>query len=114
MPKTLHKICTGLILTLGVLHCSFTLHDYREFSLGALWFLGTGVAIVLAGFLNVTLSRDAGRDRVVRWLCHFTNITFAILFAVASSLLPQPQVYFGAALFAVTTVLGFMQKGTAR
>ena len=72
--RTLHKICTGLIIALGLLHVLFTAHDYDKFTLRAIWFLGTGVAIILAGFLNVVLMRDVGRDRLVQWLCHLTNI----------------------------------------
>ncbi len=104
MLQTLHKIVTGLIIALGVLHLSVTFFDYDRFSVGALWFVGTGIAIVLAGFLNLVLLRDAGKDRVVRMLCAMTNIFFALLFAAALFLLAQPQVFFGVALFVVASI----------
>ena len=108
MLRTAHKIVTGLIIALGVLHVAVTFHDYDSFSLRALWFAGTGVAIILAGFLNLILLRDAGKDRVVRLLCCLTNLFFALLFAaVALFMLPQPQVFLGSALFVVVTVLSF-------
>lgn len=108
MLRATHKIVTGLIIALGTLHVAFTFHDYDSFSMRALWFVGTGVAIILAGFLNLVLLRDVGRDRVVRLLCCLTNLFFALLFAVAALfMLSQPQVFFGSALFIVATLLSF-------
>jgi hypothetical protein len=109
MLRTIHKICTILIIALGLLHVLFTAHDYSEFSLRAVWFLGTGVAIILAGFLNVVLMRDVGKDRLVQWLCHISNIIFTVLFAyIGLNLLPQPQVFVGTILFAITTLSAFL------
>jgi hypothetical protein len=61
----------------------FTFYDYDEFSLRALWFTSAGVALILAGFLNVVMFRDVGKDRVVRLLCVLTNIIFAVMFSAA-------------------------------
>lgn len=108
MLTTLHKITTGLIIALGVVHIGFTYHDYDRFTMGAVWFIGTGIAIILAGFLNITLGRDVGRDRLVRWLCLTTNIVFTLGFAGALLMLPQPQVLIGLLLFASATVSGFL------
>ena len=64
--KTAYKICAWLIVALGGAHVLFTLHDYDEFSTRALWFCGSGLALVFAGFLNVAhLRAAAGRDPVV-------------------------------------------------
>jgi hypothetical protein len=108
--KTAHKIITGLIIALGALHVLVTFHDYDSFSLRALWFASAGVAIILAGFLNLILMRDVGKDKVVRLLTIFTNLFFALLFAAALLLLPQPQVFFGSALFVVATITSFAGK----
>ena len=104
MLRTAHKILTGVIIALGLLHVSVTFHDYDSFSVGALWFASAGVAIILAGFLNIILLRDAGKDTVVWVLCLITNIIFAVMFVLALLVLPQPQVFVGAGLFAATTV----------
>ena len=90
MLITVHRIVTIIIIVLGVVHIGFTYHDYNRFTMGAVWFIGTGVAIILAGFLNITLRRDVCRDRLVRWLCHGTNIVFTLGFAGAILMLPQP------------------------
>ena len=64
MLRTAHKILTGLIIALGLLHVLVTFHDYDEFSLRALWFASAGVAIILAGFLNIVLLREVGKDKL--------------------------------------------------
>lgn len=104
MLRTAHKIITGLMIALGLLHVSVTFVDYDTFSLRALWFAGAGVAIILAGFLNVVLLRDAGKDRVVRLLSVLANIIFAAMFAAALTLMQQPQVFVGLALFIIAAV----------
>ena len=98
MLRMAHKISTGLMIALGSLHVLFTFHDYDEFSLRALWFASAGVAIILAGFLNVVLLRDVGRDKVVWLLCLLANIIFAVMFVAALFLLQQPQVFIGVVL----------------
>jgi len=108
--KTAYKICAWLIVTLGCAHALFTLHDYDEFSLRALWFFGSGLALVFAGFLNVAHLRAAGRDPLVRALTVLTNVLCALLFVAALSLMRQPQVFVGVALFAFAA-LAATRKG---
>lgn len=102
--KILYKIVTGLIVALGLLHIGFTPFNYRSFDMDALWFLGTGVAIILAGFLNLVVIREAGRDMLIRILCLIANVSFALLFGVALFQLAQPQVFVGVALFGMAGV----------
>jgi peptidoglycan/LPS O-acetylase OafA/YrhL len=102
--KTAYKICSWLIVALGCAHLAFTFHDYDEFSMRAFYFFGSGLAIVFAGFLNVALIRDGGRDRVIKLLCLVANVTCALLFAAAILMMRQPQVFVGVALFAFVTV----------
>lgn len=100
MLRTTHQNITGLMIALGLLHILFTFHDYDEFSLRALWFAaGAGVAIVLAGFLNLVLLRDVSKNKIVRLFCILTNFIFVVMFGAVLFLMPQPQVFFGVALF---------------
>ena len=108
--KTAYKICSWLIVALGCAHLAFTLHDYDEFSMRAFWFFGSGLAIVFAGFLNVALIRDGGRDRVIKLLCLVADVTCALLFAAALTMMRQPQVFVGVALFAFVTAAA-LKKG---
>ena len=103
--KMAHKIITGFIIALGLLHLAFTFHDYNRFTLDAVWFASAGIAMILAGFLNIAVIRDGGKDKVIWALCLIANSMFAVLFAVVSFIMPQPQVYFGILLFAAAAFL---------
>ena len=81
------------MILLGLAHVAFTFQNYKEFEIDAFWFAPAGVAIVLAGFVNIAMLRSG--DAVIRILCVLTNVIFAIMFAAASFLLLEPQVYFG-------------------
>lgn len=70
----------------------------------AMWFLGTGFAIILAGFLNVVVIGEAGKDKLIRILSLITNVSFALLFGVALFQLAQPQVFVGPALFGLASI----------
>lgn len=100
------------MIALGLVHILFTFHDYDEFSLWALWFASAGVAIILAGFLNIVLLRDVGKDKVVKLLCILTNILFVVMFSAALYLMQQPQVFVGAALFGLAAVLALFSSRT--
>ena len=110
MLRTAHKILTGIIIALGVLHVSVTFHDYDSFSVEALWFASAGIAIILAGFLNIVFQRDISKDLTVRTLCIITNLIFAVMFILALIILPQPQVFAGAGLFIITTILSLIKQ----
>ena len=103
--KLTHQIITGFVIALGLLHLAFTFHDYDHFSLNAVWFASAGIAMILCGFLNIAVIRDGGKDKVIWVLCLIANAIFAVLFAVVSFILPQPQVYFGILLFAAAAIV---------
>ena len=108
--RTAQKIASILIIALGLLHCSFTFRNYHGISYEAAWFLGTGVAIVLAGFLNIALLRTGARDVVIWAMALIANAFFLLGFAVASYMMRQPQVFVGAILFLITTTYCFVVK----
>lgn len=112
MLRIIHKFITGLIIALGLLHILFTFHDYDEFSMRALWFASAGVAIILAGFLNIVLLRDVGKDKLVKLLCILTNLIFVVMFGAVLFLMPQPQVFVGAVLFGIAAILAFLNPQT--
>lgn len=108
MLKTLYKISTYLIILLGIVHVLFTIQGYGRWTLNAMWFLGAGLAIIFAGFLNLILIRDKSHDTVVRLLCLIADWTCFLLFGAALFLLTEPQVYLGLALFAFESVTAFV------
>lgn len=103
-----HIVASILIVALGLLHCAFTFWNYYGISFDAAWFLGTGFAIVLAGFINIATNRDSGRDTVIWIMALITNVVFLIGFAFAAYMMRQPQVFLGAMLFTFTTAYSFL------
>lgn len=110
MMRTLHGICTYLLIALGVVHTALTPVFYGRLSPGAMWFAGSGLAMIFVGFLNVALGRGAGRDAVVRILCYVANLLTAVFGAMIVTVDNEPQVLFGMLLIATMTVTAFMLK----
>jgi len=110
MLRISHQIIACLIVLLGIVHLIFA--TFRgNFNLNALWFSGSGLAIIFAGFLNLAFIKSAPKDLLVRALCVIANLACAILFVVALlTVLNEPQVFIGIALFALATVFSFVQK----
>ena len=104
---TIHHVVSWMIVALGLLHVLVTFCNYDTFSVDALWFAGTGVAIILAGFINFILLRATRLDRAVWIIGLATNMIFTMMFALASTALPQPQVFVGTALFVGATLCSF-------
>lgn len=111
MLKSAYKICSWLVVALGCAHLAFTLHDYDSFSMRAFYFFGSGLAIVFAGFLNIAHLRGASRDPLTHILCVAANALCALLFAAALTLMQQPQVFVGVALFAFLTLAALLTRG---
>lgn len=66
--------------------------------------------MIFLGFLNITLSRNVGRDRLLQILCFIANILctgFGILLVTLDS---EPQVIFGLALIVLVSVTAFLPK----
>jgi len=101
--QMLHKIGAYLAVALGTVHLLFTFFAYNKFTHNTLWFIGSGLAIITAGFLNIVILRLTNSDRVSLLLCLMTNALFTILFALALTFLPEPQVWFGTTLFTLLT-----------
>ena len=94
--QPLHAASAYLVIALGVLHTAQTPQVFSQGrGITALWFAGSGLALVLLGFLNVVLDREAGRDRLVRVLCHAANLA-GILFAwLVVTTRAEPQAFVG-------------------
>ena len=78
-----------------MVHVTYTPWAYDGFSLDAMWFVGSGMAIIFAGLLNIVLLRGAGKDPVTRWVVFGANLVLVLGFAVALLVLREPQVFIG-------------------
>ncbi len=110
--KTAHTIVAYLIVLLGIVHQGFTFVAYSRFSFGALWFIGSGLAIIFAGFLNIVVIKNGAADTTAWLLCLIANTTSTLLFSLALTLFTEPQVFVGLGLFAFATVATLMFRRT--
>jgi hypothetical protein len=79
-------------LLLGIAHLAFGVIAYEGFSLELLWFLGTGVAMIVTALANFK-NKDI-------WILRFQN-GLMLGFVVALVILaPEPQVWLGLIFFA--------------
>ena len=111
MLRTLHKISSALLIALGVVHAAMTPVFYGRFSHNALWFAGSGLAMIFVGMLNITLSRDVVRDRLVRAFCYAANLLTVVFGFLMVTVNHEPQVIFGFVLIALMTVTAFLIRG---
>ena len=112
MPKSLHKISSILLVALGAVHTALTPVFYGRFTLNALWFAGSGLAMLFVGFLNIALSRDVGRDRLIRILCYVANLLTVFFGFLMVTQNREPQVIFGFVLIVLMTTTAFFIRVT--
>lgn len=110
--KTAYKVCSFLILALGVLHISLTPLFFGNLNQGALWFVSGGLVIIFVSFFNFILMSAAGRERLVRILCYAVNIlslVFASLMLIVESrrASPGPSTWFVLGMLVFETIAGF-------
>ena len=108
-----HLVASLLLVALGLLHSAFTFRNYYGISYDAAWFLGTGFAIILAGFINIATNRDRGRDTVIWMMALITNLVFLVGFAFAAYMMREPQVFLGTILFAITAAYSLFGREAA-
>lgn len=113
--KTLYKISTFLILTLGVVHISATPFLFKGLTEGAMWFISGGLMMVFISFFNFILMKTAGGTGNVRFLCHTANV-IGLVFASTtfgmnlSRSVPPVQSWLVLFLFIFETVAAFRHR----
>jgi hypothetical protein len=91
---------------LGTGHLALTPLLYRDWTIDSLWFVGTGLAMLIGAGANVLGIGAGGRMRRAGLV--LMNLAMTAFFASAWSVLPEPQVIVGGTLFgglAVSTAL---------
>ena len=107
MARRLAWLLSIAAILLGLGHLSLAVVAFGKLSLGALWFAGSGLAIVLGGMLNL-FAQLASYGRAGRALLGFANLTTAAFFALALAIVPEPQVLVGLLLFAGLAALSWL------
>ena len=78
-------------LLLGAAHLVFGILVYKTFSLELLWFLGSGVAIIVTALANLKPGNI--------WILRVQNSLMLGFLVALVILAPQPQVWLGLVLF---------------
>lgn len=91
--RRVHLGASGLLALLAVIHSVLTFVIYSGWSAEAVWFLGTGLGLLLLAVLNLThIGVEPCRHfsaRVVR----FSNLVFALFGVAAVVAVPEPPGY---------------------
>lgn len=96
MITKVYPIVSYLIILLGVVHICFAF-PIEDFDTYILYFIGSGVAIILIGLIN--LIRIKTPTNFVRTICTALNLVIMILSVLALFALQEPQVFIAIALF---------------
>jgi uncharacterized membrane protein len=108
--KKAHLVFSVLTILLGAAHVGFTPVFYRQFDLGAMWFVGTGLATVFLGVANVFL---AGRSEpAMRLLGAAMNLVGLGFISTLAVMLKAPQGYLGVG-FALGMLVCGLRSGKA-
>ena len=92
-------LLASLGLLLGALHLALTLPMYGRLSLEALWFAGSGLAVVCCALMNIAALQNNKPSS--RWVVVTMNLLISAFFAAAWPLLPGPQVAVGFIIFII-------------
>lgn len=100
------RIASICIIALGLVQIVTALGRYNLFSSHAVWFLGTGMAIVLAGVINIRFQDDHISERALA-----PNLLGLFCFAAASYITNELYAFVGFVLFGVIAIWSIMMLG---
>lgn len=104
--KRFQLIIAVLIILLGIVHVSFAF-PIGELTEGTLWFIGSGVALVLSGLIN-WIASEGGISKRTKWITLLCNILMCGLFVLAIPVVQGAQVYVGIGLFLAASTLSML------
>ena len=112
MMRAVYLVIAALIILLGLVHIAATFLLFDGLGSRAVWFASGGVAIVLAGLINL-LNRAYGAVAPgVRWAAIGANVTMTALAAIAgiAGAASDAQLVFIVGLMVAATLLS-VHKG---
>ncbi len=78
--KEIQLVVAVLLILVGIIHIVATPVWFEDFGPAVLWYVGSGLALLFLGFLNIACTRRTERDCVTYWLTIFGN-GIGLLFA---------------------------------
>ena len=93
---------SAYFLSIGVIHTALTPVFYREFSPDAMWFAGTGLALVFLGLLNIAAER-VGEPWILNMsiVANLVGCIYSILIVIA---LPELQAFVSLLIFLAVAI----------
>ena len=88
----IHQVSSALVTLVALVHTGLTPFLYSGWSSNAVWFAGTGLALLLLGGANIAARKDhaAGASREFCRAANFGFLAFAVVAVVA---VPEPQAF---------------------
>ena len=85
--RRIHRISSGTVALIALIHCAMTFMIYHEWSSDAVWFLGTGIGLLAIAVMNIAhVGLEPCRlptAPAVRWLNWlFVGLGLAALYAI--------------------------------
>ena len=99
--RRVYKI-SAYFLFIGVIHMALTPVFYDQFSVDALWFVGTGLALVFLGLLNIVGERIF--EPWVLNICIAANVVGLIYGLLIVIVLPEFQAFVSLMIFLAVTI----------
>ena len=111
--KTLHLISAYVLIALGTGHTLLTPIFYPGFSADALWFAGTGLALLFLGLLNIAAQQNP--ITILLNLCVIANLMGLVFLALVTFAVPEFQAFVAllAAFDLVVSALAFRKSTLA-
>lgn len=103
---------TACALSLGVIHTALTPLFYDRFSPDALWFAGTGLALVFLGLLNLMAERVWQAWAINT--CIAANLVGCVYGALVAIALPEIQAYAATVIFIAVFVASLLTRQQVR
>ena len=89
--RRVHLAASWLLVVLGLIHAAMTVILYSGWSADSVWFLGTGLGLLLLAALNLShIGVEPCRLPTTR-LVHLSNGVFAVFGIAAVVAVPEPQ-----------------------
>lgn len=103
--RIVHRLASGLLALIALTHAGLTWRFYDAWSPDAVWFLGTGLGLLLLALLNLShIGVEPCRQPTTR-LVRATNWGFAVFGVAAILAVPEPQAYAVAAALGIQAIV---------
>lgn len=103
--RACHLAASALVALIAIVHMAVTWPSYGSWSSDSLWFLGTGLGLLLLAVLNLShIGIEPCRERGTR-LVRISNWAYAVFGLAAVTAVPEPQAYLALAALSVQAIV---------